>query len=90
MKTVIIDEKLCTKIEALQYEVESRKDIIVQTLAGMVSVSGDLFKQYQDEYKDYYIQYNKAKQEMLDTYGVSGNVIWNLDFRTRELAVTEG
>ena len=60
-KTIIIDNELCAKIEALQYEVECRKDIIVQVLAGVVSIKGEQFKAYQDEYKQYFIDYNKAK-----------------------------
>lgn len=84
---IIVREEICTNIEALQYEVESRKDIIVQVLAGAVHISGDLFKNYQEEYRDFFIKYNMAKQEMLDEYNIPNNVAWNLDFRTRELSV---
>lgn len=86
-KTIIIDSALCAKIEALQYEVECRKDVIVQVLAGTISIKGDQFKVYQDEYKQYFIDYNKAKQEMLDKYEVSDDVIWSLDFQSMELTL---
>lgn len=84
---IIINDELCNHIEALQYEVESRKDVIVNVLAGAIHVSGDLFEKYQDEYRKFFIEYNKAKQDMLDEYKVPANVGWNLDFRTKELVL---
>jgi hypothetical protein len=87
MTKIIVDEVLTNKIEALQYEVESRKDIIVQVLAGVIAIKGDQFKNYQEEYKQFYIDYNKAKQEMLDKYNIPNNATWNLSFATRELTM---
>ena len=49
------------------------------------NASSNLFKAYQDEYKECFIAYNKAKQEMLDKYEVPANSTWNLDFASREL-----
>lgn len=89
MKTIIVDTAICEKIEALQYEVESRKDIITQVLAGMVHIVGDLFDKYQAEYRKYFIAYNKAKQDMLDAYSIDNTSNWNLDFRTHELTIKE-
>lgn len=83
--TIIIDKEMCNHIEALQYEVESRKDIITMVLSGSVSIRGDLFEQYQEEYKSYFIEYNKAKQAMLEAYKVPKNSNWNLEFRSCEL-----
>lgn len=81
---IIIDEQLCTKIEMLQYEVNSRKEIITAYLQ-MNNTTSNLFKSYQDEYKQYFTEYNKAKQEMLEKYEVPANRSWHLDFATREL-----
>lgn len=83
--TIVIDKELCDKIEALQYEVESRKDVITQVLSGAVAVRGELFANYQDEYKKYFIAYNKAKQEMIDAYKIPANCDWNLEFHNCEL-----
>ena len=82
---IIIDEQLCTKIEMLQYEVFSRKEIITSYLNMSSNISSELFKAYQDEYKEYFTAYNKAKQEMLKKYQVLAVNNWNLDFTTREL-----
>ncbi len=84
-KTVIVNEELCTKIESLQYEVESRKEIIAQVVSSMIYTNGNLFEQYQEEYRKFYIEFNQAKAEMLRTYGISDDTPWNLDFATREL-----
>lgn len=86
-KIIVVDEDLTLKIETLQYEVESRKDIMVQFLAGTISIKSEAFNAYQEEYKKYFIEYNRAKQEMLDRYGVPNDASWNLSFATRELTV---
>jgi hypothetical protein len=87
--TINVEKTLVEKIEALQYEVESRKDIISQILANGFKVAGDAFAKYQAEYKEYFIQYNKAKREMLDFYGVKSSSSWNLDFASCVLTVEE-
>lgn len=82
---IIIDEQLCTKIEMLQYEVNSRKEIITAYLQMSDNTTSNLFKAYQDEYKQYFTDYNKAKQEMVEQYKVPTGSSWNLNFATREL-----
>ena len=87
--TINVDKTLVEKIETLQYEVESRKDVISQILAKGFKVAGDAFAKYQAEYKEYFIQYNKAKREMLNAYGVDSNSAWTLDFATCVLTIEE-
>ena len=87
--TINVEKTLVEKIETLQYEVESRKDVISQILANGFKVAGDTFAKYQAEYKEYFIQYNKAKREMLNTYGVDSNSAWTLDFSTCVLTIEE-
>ena len=86
-KVIKVDETLVKQIEALQYEVESRKDVIVSMLSTSYMTEKEQFKAYQEEYKNYFIQYNKAKQVMLETCSVPNNVAWNLNFATCELTV---
>lgn len=86
---ITISKEVVEKIEALQYEVESRKDVISQILANGFKITGESFAKYQDEYRKYFIQYNKAKQEMLDTYQIPKDTAWNLSFSTCELTVGE-
>jgi hypothetical protein len=49
----------------LQYEVFSHKEIITAYL-NTSNNSSELFKAYQEEYKEYFTQYNKAKQSRND------------------------
>ena len=86
---IIVEKELVEKIEALQYEVESRKDVISQILTNGFKVSGDTFNKYQEEYRNYFIQYNRAKQEMLDIYKIAKGAAWSLSFATCELTVEE-
>lgn len=88
-KTIIIDDSYVQKIERLQYEVESRKDVISQVLAGSITVVGELFDRYQKEYMDFYIQYQRAKNEMLRAYSINTSNPWKLDFSTHELEMEE-
>jgi hypothetical protein len=81
---IIIDEVRCTNIELLQFEVNSRKEIITGFLQTSLEKT-ELFKQYEKEYQEYFKEYNKAKLEMLKTYGISPKATWSLDFTTREL-----
>lgn len=69
----------------LQYEVYSRKEIITAYLQMSENTASNLFKAYQDEYKQYFTDYNKAKQEIIERYNIPKDVSWNLDFATREL-----
>ena len=86
-----IDSNICKNIEALQYEVESRKDVIVAVLSGIVSMKSDKFNDYHTEYQNYFIKYNKAKQDMINQYVEPSfkNKPWNLTFDTCELLIEE-
>lgn len=81
---IIINEELCTKIEMLQYEVNSRKEIITTYLNANTPKTTS-FEEYQKEYTNCYTKYNKAKQEMLNIYKIPAESNWSLDFATREL-----
>jgi hypothetical protein len=85
MTKIIVNEELCTRIEMLQYEVNSRKDIITSYLKNNENGLNPLFTEYQDKYKEYFMAYNKAKQELIKTYNIPKGSIWNLDFATKEL-----
>ena len=85
---IIINEELCTKIELLQYEVNSRKEIITAYLNADIAKTV-AFEEYQKEYTNCFTEYNRAKQEMLNLYNVPTKSNWSLDFATRELTYEE-
>lgn len=86
---ITVNKEIVEKIEALQYEVESRKDVIVQILANGLKVSGDTFDKYQEEYRKFFIEYNKAKQDMLEKCQIPNDVMWNLDFSSCVLTLED-
>lgn len=89
VKKIIIDKETVENIEALQYEVESRKDVIAQILTSGAKIAGDTFREYQEEYRAQFIRYNRAKQQMLDACGIGAGKAWSLDFASRELTVED-
>lgn len=92
MAIIKIDDETVLKIEQLQYEIESRKDVIAQALSGTINMRNDMFKKYHTEYQEYYKKYNKAKSEMVAKY-MKGTEYegkaWNLDFESQELTIFE-
>lgn len=85
IKNVIIEDSIASNIEILQYEVESRKEIIAQILSSMIHVQGSLFENYQKQYHEYFVAYNKAKSDMLKAYNIPASANWTLNFDTKEL-----
>ena len=89
---VTVDEELANYIEGLQYETESRKDLLAFMIGNGYDTNSEAFKAYEKEFQEQFIQYNQAKSELEQKYvypvtnGVRVN--WNLDFGTRELTIT--
>lgn len=88
---IIIDKIICENIEALQYEVESRKDVIIQALSGSVKMKSEMFDRYHKEYQEFFKKYNQAKSEMVKKYlpNEDGKKSWSLDFNSCELTVED-
>ena len=84
---IIVDVALCEKIEALQYEVRARQDLITTYLDSRANISNARYEEYHKEYLNYFIQYEKAKKELVDKYVGPNKNSWNLDFNTRELTI---
>jgi len=86
---IVVNKEIVEKIEALQYEVESRKDVITQMLSNGMNTESAMFAKYHNEYQEFFVMYNKAKQEMVNSVGIGNGQSWNLDFATCELSVNE-
>ena len=86
MAKAIVPEELNNYIEALQYEVNARKDLCAYMIDhGMEGT--DQFNKYHKEYIECFVNYNTAKDELTKMFNISG--AWNLDFETRELTYDE-
>lgn len=83
---VKIDETLCRRIEALQFETNARKDLLAFMMDGRTNNS-DQFEKYHEEYVQFHIEYEKAKQELQDKYVPAGMKRWELDFATAEVKI---
>ena len=84
---VKVDEKICRTIEALQFEVRARQDLLSFMLDGRSSTNSEQFEKYHDEYIQYHIEYEKAKKDLQDKYVPAGNKRWELDFATCEVKI---
>ena len=94
MKTTVIniDENICNMIEALNYEVDSRKDVISFMLYRDMDMNTSSAKTYMKEYREYFTQYQTLKSELEKKYVLpilkdNEKSTWNLDFETRELTI---
>ena len=93
-KTMIITipEDVVNNIQALQYEVESRKDLIAFMLDKGCDVHGDSFQMYHKEHQEFFDRYNRSKDDMQKRFlepQINGRLLrWNLDFATREVICT--
>lgn len=87
-----IPEDVRDHIQSLQYEVESRKDLLAHMVNTGVDIHSDTFKSYEKEYQEFFVQYSLAKesmQEKLLVPAVPGKLnSWNLDFESCEVTCT--
>lgn len=84
---VKIDETLCKRIEAIQFEVNARKDLLAFMMDGRLTIDSEQFEKYHDEYIQYHVEYEKAKQELQDKYVPDGSKRWELDFSSCEVKI---
>ena len=91
MKTIVvtIPEDVKNGIQALQFEVESRKDLLAHMVNTGVDITSETFKSYEKEYQEFFVKYNVAKEALQDQYlkpAVEGRLVnWNLDFASNEV-----
>lgn len=91
---ITIDQNTVNLLEALHYEVSSRKEVIHFMLTKPdPGFNKELFDHYNKEYAEFYAQYDMAKTELQKTYIPeelkSKNITWNLDFNSCTLTITE-
>ena len=65
-KTISINnEELYATLERLQYEIDGRKEIMGYLISNN-NMSTDAFRQYEAEYQQRFIEYQKVKQQFED------------------------
>lgn len=94
MKKIILENnEAIGHLEALGYEVGSRKDLLSYMISTGVKPSDEAFQAYHKEYQGFFIQYEEAKsafeKEFVEPLAPGRRLTWNLDFATRQLTVEE-
>ncbi len=92
--SLVVDEELSSFVEAANYEVNSRLDVISYMLSNNMSTGTDAFRSYQAELVEYKKKYELAKAEFerkvvtpyLDEHGIP-KANWNLDFTSHTVTL---
>lgn len=91
MKTINIPLTLRDYIEGLNYEKQSRLNLILFMLNNNKNMNG-MFDKITNEYKEFFICCELAKQNLNNSYikPVAVDCLsWNLDFKTSEVHIHE-
>ena len=88
MVTLDVPKELSNYVESLAYEVKSRADIISFMISHGMASTGD-FKAYHDEYTQFYMSYEMAKNEISEKYVKPRfpNCTWRLEFSESRIYV---
>ena len=90
-KVVNIAESIVNYIERLDYELNSRKNIVAFMLSSNMDITTESFKRYEDEMVEYQIKFDQAKQELEEKYVLpiigDNKVNWSLNYRNQELTI---
>lgn len=88
VQIVKIPEEVRDKIQMLQYEYDSKKELLTHMINAGVNIENEAFKTYESEYQKVFVNYNNAKQDMQTKYlepAVPGKLLkWNLNFFNAE------
>lgn len=87
----IEDENAVSTLEAFNYEMSSRRDLLASMVQMGVSPSDDNFQAYHKEYEEAYVKYEAAKADFernfVRPHVGDQKLNWNLDFQSRELTI---
>ena len=83
---VMCDADLCNYLERLQAEVDARQGLLAY-MKSRDTISAEIIESYHDEYVAYFVEYEKAKQRLQDTYVKSETARWSLNFSTKEITI---
>lgn len=95
MKTFMVKEReLINYIESLGFEVEARRALIEAILRQGGDITGESFRKYHDEYREFFVQFEAAKKEFEQKFVLpqakDGLLNWTLDYQTGEVTLTGG
>lgn len=97
---VELDDAICTKMQRATYEANTKKDVIMLFLNDHANdptaeaINSPIFKQYEQNYLDAAIAFDKAKADFQNTYIPDeikknySNFSWSIDFSTHKVIIT--
>ena len=93
-KVFEVPDNLVNAVEAYQYEVNARLNVISYMLSNNMNLNTDSFRTYQDQLVEFEEKYELAKLEVehavvtsfLNENGIR-NANWNLDFTEKRLTI---
>lgn len=85
-----VTQEWVNKIEALQYEVNARRELMMHMIEGGVDPESAGYVRYHREYLEFFKKLEQAKEEFAEEYiypQTNGErVPWNLDFKTQTVS----
>lgn len=88
MKQIEVTEELRNKIQSIDFELTATKDLI-NYLWGQSPVNMEAIKYYTQQQKELFVEFETAKSVLMQLYGVTSGVEWNLDYNTCILSINE-
>ena len=94
IKEISIDPAITNSIEAIDYEIASRKTLIAFMLSSNMEINTESFTQYQQEMVDFVKQFEEKKQWLEQTFvrpilSNDQRVSWELDYLNSTIIVKE-
>ena len=92
-KKIIISEEDRDFIQRLDIEMSARQNIISFMLSSGMNTDTEQFKNYQNEYNEYFLQFDKAKREIVEKKYIekeAKNLVglpWVLNYSSREIVI---
>lgn len=88
------ERELIDYIESLGFEVEARRALLEAMLRQDADITGESFRRYHDEYREYFVKFEAAKKEFERRFVLpqakDGLQNWTLDYQTGEVTLTGG
>lgn len=92
-KTIVIPQEKINEIQRKDVDMSSRRDIIIYILSNNIQIPKERFNEYQEEYSLAYVNFEKAKAAIEETY-VNNNMLpgerknnWTLDYNSNILTI---
>lgn len=88
MKQIEVTEELRNKIQSIDFELTATKDLI-SYLWGQSPVNMEAVEYYTKQQKELFMEFEIAKNTLMQLYKIPSGVEWNLDYNTCILSIDE-